>query len=77
MTPHEIAKRPPFIRVKYGRAINDPEKLVTPGILYTSDKGEGLTVHLIAFGWWDWHISFMWHTRSKPAVRDALKEMNE
>jgi hypothetical protein len=48
------------MRIKCGRAVNDPEKLVAPGILYASKSDATLTVHLIAIGWWDWHISFMW-----------------
>ena len=46
-------------RIKAGRAKADPEKLVTPGILYASKSEDGTSVHLIAIGWWDWHLSFL------------------
>lgn len=52
-------------RVKIGRAVTDPEKLVTPGILYSSAAGNGIAGHVLAFGWWDFHISFFWHTKNR------------
>lgn len=61
-------RRWPF-RVKAGRAVEDPEKLVTPGILYVQKAGDGVTVHLLALGWWDWHITFLFavsHRRTRP-----------
>jgi hypothetical protein len=42
-----------------GRATSDPEKMVTPGLLYASKAEGGISVHLLALGWWDWHISFL------------------
>ena len=46
-------------RVKAGRAVDDPEKLVTPGVLYVSKSRGTVTVWLIAIGWWDWHVSLL------------------
>lgn len=55
------------MRIKCGRAVNDCEKMVTPGILYASKSDGSLSVHLIAIGWWDFHVSFMW-SRGKPKI---------
>lgn len=52
------------MKIKFGRAVNDCEKLVTPGILYASKSGDGLTARLIAIGWRDFHVSLMWTSRS-------------
>jgi len=56
--------------VKSGRAVNDPEKLVTPGVLYVRKTSHDWTAHLLAFGWWDYHISFL------LAVRAHIKEQH-
>jgi hypothetical protein len=67
------------MKIKSGRAVNDPEKLVTPGILYASKSDGSLSAHVIAIGWWDFHVSFLWKT-GKPtpptlslAVRNHLE----
>jgi hypothetical protein len=55
-------------RVKAGRAVSDPEKLVTPGVVYVSKRGPDLTVRLVAVGWWDWHVSFMFAWRTAQGI---------
>lgn len=45
-------------RVSAGKASSDPEKCVLPAIIYASNKSETNRVRVIAFGWWDWHVSF-------------------
>ncbi len=70
LTPEQIAatgvlrSRLPFrFSLKAGRAKTDPEKLVTPGILYASARNDERTAHLVAVGWWDWHISLLFSHR--------------
>jgi hypothetical protein len=55
------------MRIGCGRAVNDPEKLITPAILYASKSGDALTAHIIAIGWWDFHVTFMW-SRDRHAL---------
>lgn len=53
------------MRFNVGRATDDPEKMVTPGIMYCSMSKDGVSVHMLAAGWWDWSVSVMWHRRAK------------
>ena len=56
-----LAELSPYrVRVKAGRAVNDPEKMVIPGIIYASRRSDTRTARILAFGWWDWHISVLW-----------------
>jgi hypothetical protein len=65
----------PFrFRIKAGRAISDPEKLVTPGILYASKRGPDLTLRLVAVGWWDWHVSLLLAWRQAQAIEARRAE---
>jgi hypothetical protein len=65
----------PFrFRIKAGRAISDPEKLVTPGILYASKRGPDLTLRLVAVGWWDWHVSLLLAWRQAQAIEAGTAE---
>lgn len=47
------------LRVTAGRAKSDPGKLVTPGILYASKRAGNVSAHVVAVGWWDWHVSVL------------------
>lgn len=53
------------MRIDIGRSQNDPEKLIIPGLVYANRSDGRSTAHIIAVGWWDFHVSFMW-SRGKP-----------
>ena len=41
-------------------APNDPEKMVTPGIIYCRVTRDGLTGHFLGVGWWHWGVGITW-----------------
>jgi len=59
------------MRLVFDRARNDPEKLVTPGVLFCKKEGMGVTAYLLAFGWWDFSIKLLWSRRT------AIREVGE
>lgn len=44
-------------KVRYGRAVNDPEKAILPAFVWCMTKGKGITIRSVAIGWWDFHFS--------------------
>lgn len=48
------------MKFKIGRAKDDPEKLVTPGIVYCTKEIDGRRGSVLALGWWDWSIKLLW-----------------
>lgn len=48
-----------LLRVRCARARNDPEKMVLPGVIFCGKGDDQLYVFVIAFGWWDYHVSFI------------------
>ena len=58
-------------RVEAGRAKGDPEKLVTPGIIYCAKSDPRFTAGLIAIGWWDWHLSVLWAGQTRAQAMSA------
>ena len=53
------------IRFSSGKASTDPEKLVTPGILFCQKTIGNTSGFIIAVGWWDYFVSvrFAWQAR--------------
>ena len=51
------------MRIVASRARNDPEKMVLPGIIFTTKSGPQLSVYGLAIGWWDFHITLLWSRR--------------
>lgn len=51
------------MRVEFHRSTDDPEKLVLPGIVYCRKANDVHSVHVIALGWWDYHVSLFWNRR--------------
>jgi len=59
------------MRLTYGRSKDDPEKLVTPGVLFCKKSGDGVTAYLLALGWWDFSVKLLWVRRTDaPANTD-------
>lgn len=55
-------------RCTYGKARKDPEKMVLPGIIFSSNQGHGAKAFVIAAGWWDYHVSLLcgWAATTPP-----------
>lgn len=55
-------------------APNDPEKMVTPGIIYCRVTRDGLTGHFLGVGWWHWGVGVTWiFETSEERDMDATK----
>lgn len=44
------------IKFHYGREEEDDEKAVLPALVYVQKSDDGVTVHNLAFGWWDYFV---------------------
>ena len=47
------------IRFMASRAVEDPEKMVLPGIIFATKKDEHAQVWVVAAGWWDWSVKVL------------------
>lgn len=48
------------IKINCKSSKNDPEKLVTPGILWVKVKEDNIVAKAIFIGWWHWSIGILW-----------------
>lgn len=51
---------PSLVHVEFSKSDTDPQKLVTPGIVFTkvAEVEEDVVAGIIHLGWWHWSIDF-------------------
>lgn len=58
-----VGKGAVVLRAK--RTPEDPEKLITPGLIYVQKEYKGFLGIIIAIGWWDFSVSISYARRKK------------
>lgn len=51
------------MKIRFGRARNDPEKAVLPALILTRAGDTQLRACALSIGWWDFHVTLMWSRR--------------